>query len=142
MILPVNRKIVFGLILAGIVVVIFMFDTIFDLALELIHASFEFVEEMLDILIEHIFHTDPHNTQIIVFYLMLSIAGLVLYQLYKQLRSLPCRYLKVKENLAICWSQLKKAILAYWQDLPSTKKTKWLMGFMTSIASMVLWIFI
>lgn len=138
MILPANRKIVLRLILAGIVVVIF----IFDLALELIHILFEFIEHMLDKLIEHFFHTDLHDTQIIVFYLLLFTAGFALYQLYKQLRSLPCRYHEVKENLAICWSQLKKELLAYWQDLPSTEKTKWLMGFMTSIACMVLWIFI
>jgi hypothetical protein len=55
MILPTNRKIVFGLILAGIVIVISMFDTIFELVLEQIH----------------FFHTDLHATQIIVFYLLL-----------------------------------------------------------------------
>jgi hypothetical protein len=44
-----------------------MFDTAFELLLELIHITLEFVEEMLDMLIEHIFHTDLHDTQVIVF---------------------------------------------------------------------------
>jgi hypothetical protein len=51
MILSINRKVGFGLILSVIVIVVPMFDTVFELLLELIHISFEFVEEMLDILI-------------------------------------------------------------------------------------------
>lgn len=139
LILSINRNVAFGLILTVIVIVILMFDTVFELLLELIHISFEFVEEMLDMLIEHIFHTDLHVTQIIVFYIMLFMAG---YPLYKQLRTLPRRYREVKENLVTGWSQLKKEILAYWQDLSTIGKTKWLMGFMASITCMVLWFFI
>ncbi|WP_432746323.1 hypothetical protein ABXJ76_09415 [Methylobacter sp. G7] len=139
MILSINRKVAFGLILTVIVIVILMFDTVLALSLELIHVSFEFVELSLDILIEHIFHTDLHDTQIIVFYLMLSIAG---FALYKLLWALPHRYREVKENFVTGWSQLKKEILAYWQDLSTIGKTKWLMGFMASITCMVLWFFI
>lgn len=142
MILSINRNVAYGLILTVIVIVILMFDTAFDLLLELIHVSFELVEHWLDMLIEHVFHTDLHDTQIIVFYLMLSIAGFGLYKLYKQLRTLPRRYREVKENLVTGWSQLKNEILAYWQYLPTTGKTKWLMGFMASITCMVLWVFI
>jgi hypothetical protein len=58
------------------------------------------------------------------------------------LRTLPHRYREFKGNLVTGWSQLKKEILVYWQDLPPTGKTKWLMGFMTSITCMVLWVFI
>jgi len=142
MILSINRKVGFGLILSVIVIVVPMFDTVFELLLELIHISFEFVEQMLDILIEHIFHTDLHNTQIIVFYLMLSIAGYGLYKLYKLLRTLPRRYREFKENLVIALSQLNKEILVSWQDLPPTGKAKWYIGFMVSISCIVLWVFI
>ena len=62
-------------------------------------------------LIEHIFHKDLHDTQVIVFYLMLSVAG---FALYKLLRALPNRYRELKRNLVTGWSQLKKEILAYW----------------------------
>ncbi len=142
MILSINRKVGFGLILSVIVIVVPMFDTVFELLLELIHISFEFVEQMLDILIEHIFHTDVHNTQIIVFYLMLSIAGYGLYKLYKLLRTLPRRYREFKENLVIALSQLNKEVLVSWQDLPPTGKTKWYIGFMVSISCIALWVFI
>lgn len=142
MILSINRKAAFGLILIGIVIVILMFDTIFELLLELIHMSFEVIELSLDRLIEHLFHTDLHDTQIIVFYLMWAMAGYPLYRLYKLLRTLPRRYREFKEDLAAGWSQLKKEILAYWQDLSPTGKTKWLMGFMASISCIVLWVFI
>ncbi len=141
-ILSINRNVAYGLILTVIVIVILMFDTVFELLFELIHVSFELVEHSLDMLIEHIFHTDRHSTQVIIFYLMLSIAGYALYRLYKQLRTLPRRYREVKKNLVTGWTQLKKEILTYWQYLPPVGKIKWLMGFMTSITCMVLWVFI
>lgn len=141
-ILSINRNVAFGLILTVIVIVILMFDTVFELLLELTHVSFELIEHWLDMLIELIFHTDLHDTQVIVFYLMLSIAGFALYKLYKLLRTMPRRYREFKENLVTGWSQLKKEISAYWQDLPPVGKIKWLMGFMTSITCMLLWVFI
>lgn len=110
-ILSINRNVAFSLVLTGIVIVILLFDAVFELLFELIHVSFEFVEEMLDMLIEHIFHKDLHDTQLIVFYLMLSVAG---FALYKLLRALPNRYRELKRNLVTGWSQLKKEILAYW----------------------------
>lgn len=141
-ILSINRNVAFSLILTVIVIVILMFDTVFELLLELIHVSFEFVEEMFDMLIEHIFHTDLHDTQIIVFYLMWAMAGYPLYRLYKLLCTVPRRYREVKENFVTGWSQLKIEILAYWQDLPPTRKAKWSMSFMASITCMLLWAFI
>jgi len=141
MILSINRNVAYGLILTVIVIVILMFDTVFGLFLELIHVSFEFVEEMLDILIEQLFHTDLHDTQVIVFYLMWAIAGYPLYRLYKLLRTMPRRYREFKEDFVSAWLQLKKEILAYWQDLPATGKTKWIMGFLASITCMILWVF-
>ncbi len=124
MTLSINRKVVFGLILTVIVIIILMFDTVFGLFLELIHVSFEFVEEMLDILIEHIFHTDLHDTQVIVFYLMWAIAGYPLYRLYKLLRTMPRRYREFKENFVSAWLQLKKGISAYWQYLPLVGRSR------------------
>jgi hypothetical protein len=139
--LSINRKVVFGLTLAVIVIVILMFDTAIDLFLELIHVSFELLEHSLDMLIEHVFHTDRHSTQVIVFYLLLSIAALLLYQLYKQLRTLPRRYYGVKDSLISVWSQLKIEALEYWQDLPLARKAKWLAGIIASFSFMVLWLF-
>lgn len=60
------------------------FDTIWDLFLSLLHSLallshylFELCEHSLDLLVEHIFHTSPKETEIIVFYIMASI-GIVL----------------------------------------------------------------
>lgn len=141
MILSINRNVAYGLILTVIVIVILMFDTAFELLLELTHVSFELVEHWLDMLIEHVFHTNLHDTQIIVFYLMWAMVGYPLYRLYKLLRTLPRRYCEFKENLVAAWLQLKIEILAYWQDLPATGKTKWIMGFLASITCMILWVF-
>lgn len=52
-------------------------DVIWDLFLSLLHSlamlihyAFEFCEHSLDLMVEHIFHTSPRETQIIVFYIM------------------------------------------------------------------------
>jgi hypothetical protein len=76
------RKTVYISYLIGICLVIAMPDMVFGTLLELGHILFEFIEEMLDKFVEHIFHTDLHQTQVIVFYLMLSIAFGGIYYLF------------------------------------------------------------
>ena len=130
MILSINRNVAYGLILTVIVIVILMFDTVFGLFLELIHVSFEFVEEMLDILIEQLFQTDLHDTQIIVFYLMWAIAGYPCTDCISCCERCLAGIANLKKILSPLGHSLKKEILAYWQDLPATGKTKWIMGFL------------
>ncbi|WP_174626358.1 hypothetical protein [Candidatus Methylobacter favarea] len=142
MILFTHRKAALGLILAVIALALVMIDTVFDLVLELLHMSFELIELSLDILIEYIFHTDLHDTQVIVFYLMWAIAGYPLYKLYQLLRSLPHRCVECMDNLARAWRQLKKQISAYWHGLSALGKAKWSMGFMTSVTCMIFWVLI
>jgi len=68
-----------GLIFASVITVIAAPDMVFGLLfellhflfehfLELIHIAFELIESNLDHLVEHLFHTDLQQTQIIVFY--------------------------------------------------------------------------
>jgi hypothetical protein len=142
LILLTYRKVALGLILTVSIIAIMMFDTVFHLLLELIHASFELLEFSLDLLVEHIFETGRHETQIIVFYLMWFLAGCVLYRLYKQLRALLRRSLEFKEYLVSDGGRLKKEISAYWRRLSATGKAKWSMSFMTSFIFMVFWLFI
>jgi hypothetical protein len=63
------KKIITPVIL--ILGVVLFYDTLIDVLLwlihtifELIHTLFEIFEQMLDLIIEHLFHTDLHATQI------------------------------------------------------------------------------
>ena len=107
--------------LIGIGLVITLPDLVFGSLLELLHVMFEFIEIMLDKFVEHIFHTDRHQTQVIVFYLMLFIAFGGFYYLW---RVLPPLCLKYKENLQIAWLWHKMRAISYWQELTLINKTK------------------
>lgn len=100
--------------LIGIGIVITVPDLVFGSLLELGHILFEHIEVMLDKLVEHIFHTGRHQTQIIVFYLMLSITFGGIYYLWRVLLPL-CR--QCKENLLAAWSSHKTSASCYWQQL-------------------------
>ena len=83
------RKAINLFLFVGIVTLIILPDVVFGLFFRLIHLLlalahmiFEFIEVTLDHLVEHIFETDVHQTQVIVFYLMMSIAFCGLYYLW------------------------------------------------------------
>ena len=105
--------------LIGIGIVITMPDMVFGSLLELAHILFEFIEEILDKFVEHIFHTDRHQTQVIVFYLMMSIAFGCIYYLWRVLPPL-CR--QCKENLIAAWFWHKTRVFCYWQQQPLINK--------------------
>ena len=111
------RKAVNLFFFAGIVTLIILPDVVFGLffglmhlLLEILHMIFEFIEVNLDRLVEHIFETDVHQTQVIVFYLMLSIALGGLYYLWS---FLPRVYYQSKENLLEVWLEQKAFVSLY-----------------------------
>lgn len=92
---------------------------------ELLHALFELVEGALDEIVEHLFHTDRHTTQIIVFYLMWT---MILYPAYRIFRYCKKRLVELKETLP-CWCQDKKEqAKTHWQQQPLIKKFKFISG--------------
>ena len=122
------RKAINLFLLASIVTLIILPDMAFGvffglihLLLELAHMIFEFIEVNLDRLVEHIFETEVHQTQVIVFYLMLSIAFGGLYYLW---RFLPRVYHRSKENLLTAWLEKKAFASLYWRDLSLINKIK------------------
>ena len=113
---------------AGIVALVILPDVVFGLffellhlLLELAHILFEFIEVNLDHLVEHIFETDVHQTQIIVFYLMLSIAFVGLYYVRGLL---PRLYHQSRENLLAAWMEHKAFASLYWRNLTLINKIK------------------
>lgn len=113
-------------------VLIVIFTAIPDVILELLvefghllvefsHALFEVIETALDHLIEHFFHTELHHTQIIVFYIIASVALYIFYWLY---RVLPRLFRYVKESLIATWEREKTSISICWQELSLFNKIK------------------
>ena len=128
MISPTYRKILYGLALIGIVIIMIMPDVIIGLLFELGHfffellfISFEWIESTLDTVVEHLFHTDLHQTQVIVFYLL---AGMVLYVAYRLLRALPPLFYRLYNTMLIAWTQQKNHASVYWQELSLINKIK------------------
>jgi hypothetical protein len=100
-------------------------DVIFGLLLELSHTLwelahllFEIFEATLDHIVEHIFHTGVHETQIIVFYLMLSMAFSVIYYLKW---AMPRFFRTLKKNLLATWLTHKTSLFLYWSESASNK---------------------
>ncbi|TRW95137.1 hypothetical protein EKO24_010475 [Candidatus Methylobacter oryzae] len=123
---PIYRDI----LIASILTVIFTTvpDVIFGLLIEFGHLLFEFfhtlfevIESALDHLIEHFFHTERRQTQIIVFYIMISV---VLYTFYRLCRVLPRLFHYVKDSLLALWEGEKTSISLYWETLSLFDKIK------------------
>ncbi|MGR9012382.1 MAG: PilZ domain-containing protein [Gammaproteobacteria bacterium] len=134
-----------GLLLASVLMVIVAPNVVFNLSLELLHflferfiefshIAFEVVELALDRLIEHFFHTNLKNTQLIVFYILLSF---VVYGLYWLWRVLPpfCRH--SKENLFASYAHKKASLLYFWREQSLFNKIKLVV---IGIAAMTLYI--
>ena len=142
MILTTYQKIVYGLVLLGIVVMITIPDMVIALSTELLHLVFELlfemadvifetVETMLDHLVEHLLHTELHDTQVIVYYIMVSI---VAYPLYRLARVVLRYLLRLLVAISIKWADyktqwllLRQDIIYYWQNLPFISKFKWVL---------------
>lgn len=126
------QRIIKGLAIIGIVIFYVMpgeviglltelFHAVWELFVEFLHILFEWIEVALDHVVEHLFETDLHNTQIIVFYILVSVA---FYGLYRLLRKVPGVLQRLKSNLIAAWEFNKIRTLLYWRGLSSTDKAK------------------
>lgn len=134
-----------GFILAVVITVIAVPDVVFGLVVELlhflfehflefIHIAFELIESNLDHLVEHLFETDVHQTQVIVFYL---IVPFVFYGLYRLCRALPPFCRRCKKNQIIYWSRKKASLLYYWREQSLFDKVKLVVIAVTAITGYV-----
>ena len=126
----IHRKIIYGLALIGIVFMITMPDVVMGFLFELVHLFFEVLhlafesfESILDKLVEHLFDTELHQTQTIVFYLLVGIAVLPLYYVGRMLLRL---FFRLKETLLEDWALTKASAILFWQDLSLIDKIKWI----------------
>jgi len=131
MISPTYRKILlYALTLVGIVTMITMPDVVIGiffesvhLFFEVLHLAFESIESTLDKLVEYLFDTELHQTQTIVFYLMVGIFVFPLYYLCRMLLRL---FFRLKETLLDEWTLNITRATLFWQDLSLIDKIKWI----------------
>lgn len=133
--LKLITQVAFGLSL------LFFYDVYFDLAvsffhsvLMLSHLLFETCEQLLDHLVEHLFQTSPRATEIIVFYIMASVIGMIAFLI---LRAIPRWYCSLCEAVTDYYREKKAALITWWQHQTLMLKVKWYSLFMASSFLMV-----
>jgi len=131
-----NRKILIQFILISIVIT--MYDVMLDSFFSIVHIAFEWFELALEELIEHIFHTNRQQSQIIVFYLLMSFA---FYGLYRLWRAVPDLYSRFKEQLFASISQYKLYLTRYWRGQSSIQRIKWVTSFTLSVSCLAFFAF-
>jgi len=127
-----HKKIKYGLYIIGAIILLVAPDMIANILITIVHfifalilhlaeVTFEGLESLLDKIVEYFFDTELHETQTIVFYLMILIA---LFPLYLLSRVLPGFFIWLKEILITTWTRHKNNVIIYWQDLSPHDKIK------------------
>lgn len=114
-------------VVALVVLALVMYDVTFEFVLEFLHLIFEVFHNMfewlelgIEHLVEHLFHTERHGSQIITFYILCAIVVSVFWQLWKVL---PRLYVFVKQWLLESWARRKTQLQLYWLTLSPMHKT-------------------
>jgi flagellar biosynthesis protein FlhB len=127
-----HKKIKYSLFIIGTIVLLIAPDMIVNILITIVHffftlilhfaeVTFEGLESLLDRIVEYFFDTEVHETQTIVFYLMILIA---LFPLYFLCRIMPGFFIWLKEILITTWTRHKNNVIIYWQDLSPHDKIK------------------
>ncbi len=106
----------------------------FHLALEFAHILFELIESALDHWVEHNFHTGTRETQLIVFYLIVSMGATASYFLYRKIARL---FRAFKESLLVAFLRHKTWVKIYWAA-SAHNKFKIIAGFNLALGFVVL----
>jgi hypothetical protein len=125
----IYQKLLFHLSLFGITISILVgfYDVILGSVFEFCHLIIEVIEIALDRLIEYIFHTDPRQTELIVFYILLSIGSVLIYWVWKLLVQILSG---VGQNLQKDWTELKDTVIEGWQSLSMMNRIIWISAFL------------
>jgi hypothetical protein len=118
---PSQHKILHSLIVLCIFISIVMPHMVFELLLEVFHLLFEGIESSLDTIIELVFETGGHETQIIVFYIMFALMAYGGYRLWK---AMPRYWQVIRNYVSVFYNDYKTALLIYWLELSLFGKIK------------------
>lgn len=117
------------LIIAAIMVsTLALYDVTFDfllsalhLLLELLHIAFEWLELGIEHGVEHLFHTSRHGSQIVTFYILLSLGCGLLFALS---RGLPRFCAAAKQFMQLAWLRRKTELQLYWLSMTLPHKLR------------------
>ncbi len=115
-----------------VILLLLLYEEFLHLLVEFFHLVFESAEYTFDLVIEHLFETDTHETQVIVFYTLVPLILSICYLLY---RFLPVLYSKFKHFL----QQQKTETLKQWQALSITGKIAWWSFFILVLNGWLFW---
>ena len=114
------------LLLASLV----FYDLTLELLAEIVHLFFEFLFELfewfelgVEEIIEHLFHTEHHASQIVTFYILLLMGGFVCYGLWRVLPRLYHHFKQAVKRAALkTWVRRKTEWELYWLTLTLANK--------------------
>lgn len=92
-----------------------------EIFLHMLHLVFEFLESGLDHLIEHHFHTGTHETQLIVFYVLVTFGLVAFYFLGRMASS---AFVRLSKRLLLYGSRKKSSCLYFWSHQTLLDKVK------------------
>lgn len=104
-------------------VVLEFFHMLWEFFLHVSHTLFEIIEVGLDLIVEHTFHTGLHQTQIVVFYILLFF---IFWWFLKLWRAWPNFYQRTKLNFQNYRTRQKSQMQASWQNKSLFEKAKFI----------------
>ncbi|TPQ25485.1 PilZ domain-containing protein [Methylomonas koyamae] len=94
---------------------------LWEIALHVAHLLFEYLEMGLDHVVEHLLHTGTHETQVIVFYTIVTLASVVAYFVGRRIPAAGKRWL----NKLLLFALRKKSSYGYfWEQQSGLDKLK------------------
>lgn len=110
---------------------------IFELLLEIIHLFIELIEQLLEEILEHLLHTDHHETETIIAngVLILGFIGLILF-----VRYLPRLCRRIKRKFFAVWLNYKRQKYSSWRALSHLQKIKLVSVYCLGISLIVIWL--
>ena len=137
----INLSLVKGILIR--IFLIGLFISLYDVLLHTLfvglHLTFEWVEYMLEEIIEHTFHTNRKQSQLVVFYLLWLIGFFGLYRLMIVLYRV---YESLKKQLSDRRCYYQSYISQQLTVLTSIQKIKWGASFMVSLYLIIIFNFI
>jgi hypothetical protein len=119
------RIVLYTVILIGIAIMLIIPDVVMGLLFEVVHLffeilyiSFEWLESILDTIVEHLFHTELHETQIIVFYVIMGVVAVPLYYLWRMLMRVIVQLKQTSHRTQDAFHLYRAQASLYWQNLP------------------------
>lgn len=108
---------------------------ILHLSMEFFHIAFEFLEMSLDHVVEHLFETGVHQTQVIVFYTIVAMGAVAGYFIWRGLCQL---WHSLKIAATVGYVEKKSQANLYWHQQSVMGKIKLVTVASTGLAIIVL----